>query len=518
MSVSESIVARRSWTPIFGPVWTELRHLTYILLVLGVGVSAIVAIKQANVAYPTVGYDTGVAYHEGEILSAFLFLLGAWLAMRDRRSATTDLIASSPTRPGVVRATRLGALAVAGAAAFGLLWLIGLVSALAHGGSGVVDWVLVPDGMLGSALAAWLGFALGLIAPAPVAVLSAALYSGGTYFINTQYTHYNTHIGFQWLLPFPPLPQWSADLGYVPNIFGPHLVFLLGWLLLVGGLIVAAPFRRSLRTIASRTALIGAVTGLALATIFGVQLQAEANRYTVNGPNPVSWVPEYGQYSTGLGTPDPLIYPNDHRATTCATSSALRVCVYPVYGRSLATSLVSILDPEARAIESVIGRPTYVRMVPVAEENCGAGLGQAVLKEQYSFSYHYNLRGYLISCALPQLGQRRYAGFGGLPHDFPAQSAVALWLVIRSGELTPRAVRQGVASGTSGSCLADLPCTPQYSDIFGFGSLGWTRAEIRVGLAMAALPPARVTSELRELWPRLVAGKLLLASLPGYRQ
>ena len=105
MSVSESTVARRSWTPIFGPVWTELRHLTYILLVLGVGVSAIVGIKQANVAYPTIGYDTGVAYHEGEILSAFLFLLGAWLAMRDRRSATTDLIASSPTRPGAVRAT-----------------------------------------------------------------------------------------------------------------------------------------------------------------------------------------------------------------------------------------------------------------------------------------------------------------------------------------------------------------------------------------------------------------------------
>ena len=37
--------------------------------------------------------------------------------------------------------------------------------------------------MLGSTLAAWLGFALGLIAPAPIAVLGAALYSGGTYFI-----------------------------------------------------------------------------------------------------------------------------------------------------------------------------------------------------------------------------------------------------------------------------------------------------------------------------------------------
>jgi len=133
-------------------------------------------------------------------------------------------------------------------------------------------------------------------------------------------------------------------------------------------------------------------------------------------------------------------------------------------------------------------------MVPVAEESCGAGLGQAVLTEQYSFSYYYDLRGYLISCALPQLGQRRY---GGLPRDFPAQSAVALWLVIRSGELTPRVVQQGVASGSSARCLADLPCTPQYSDIFGFGYLGWTRAEIRAGLAMAALPPARVKSELR---------------------
>jgi hypothetical protein len=175
------------------------------------------------------------------------------------------------------------------------------------------------------------------------------------------------------------------------------------------------------------------------------------------------------------------------------------------------------LDPEARAIESVIGRPTYVRMVPVAEESCDAGFGQAVLTEQYSFSYYDDLRGYLISCALPQLGLLRYAGYGGLPHDYPAQNAVALWLVIRSGELTPSAVRRGVASWGV-SCLADLPCTPEYGDVFGFGSLDWTRAEIRVGLAMVALPPVRVASELRELWPRLVAGELPLAGLPGYRR
>jgi hypothetical protein len=224
-------------------------------------------------------------------------------------------------------------------------------------------------------------------------------------------------------------------------------------------------------------------------------------------------VPEYEQYASGLSTPDPLIYLNDHRATACATSSAIQVCVYPAYGRSLATSLVAVMDPEAKAIESVIGRPTYVRMVPVAEESCSAGLGQAVLTEQQLFGYYYHLSGYLISCALPQLGARYYVG---LPPDHSAQSAVGLWLVIKSGELTPSAVRQGVASWGV-SCLADLPCTPQYSDIFGFGDLRWTRAEIRAGLAMTELSPARVASALRELWPRLVAGKLSLASLPGYR-
>jgi hypothetical protein len=247
-----------------------------------------------------------------------------------------------------------------------------------------------------------------------------------------------------------------------------------------------------------------------LATVFGVQLQAKANRYTVRGPDPASWVPEYGWGASGLFTPNPYIYPDDHRATACSTSSALRVCVYPAYGKSLATSLAAAMGPEARAIESVIGRPTYVRMVPVAEERCGAGLGQAVLAEQYSYPY-YHLNGYLISCALPQLGQEQYAGFD---RDYPAQSAVALWLLIRSGELTPSAVRGGVASWGV-SCLADLPCTPEYGDVFGFGFLRWTRAEIGAGLAMAALPPARVTSELRQLWPRLVAGQLSLTSLPG---
>ena len=68
---------------------------------------------------------------------------------------------------------------------------------------------------------------------------------------------------------------------------------MLGWLLLTGGLIVATPLSRPRRTFASQVALTGVVAGLVLASLFGVQLQAKANDYTVSGPDPAHWAPEY---------------------------------------------------------------------------------------------------------------------------------------------------------------------------------------------------------------------------------
>ena len=104
-----------------------------------------------------------------------------------------------------------------------------------------------------------------------------------------------------------------------------------------------------------------------------------------------------------------------------------------------------------------------------------------MLTEQYSFSYYDDLRGYLISCALPQLGLLRYAGYGGLPQDYPAQNAVHL---ASDSKRRVDSLRRSKRSCVLGCELSRRPAVHAgVQRVFGFGSLGWTPAKIRVGLA-----------------------------------
>jgi hypothetical protein len=520
------VTVQTAWrTPAVSLGRIESRHAgRSLILWLGVAVAVISTLDSLRGYLPVLPAFAAVAYHHGEIFAGFALLAGARLGLRDHQHKTAVLIGATPTGEGKIRAARLCALAPAAVAASVLLQAAGFIAAVvAHAPAAPVDWLLVPDGAAATVLASWLGYGLGCLGFAVVPLVAAPSYVALTFVLGHYETVKDLSQSVQWLLPNPPLPDWSADLGFVPNIFPLHLAYLAGLLALTGGALVAWPGRSRLRRarsagvsgpgeagITSRAAWAAAVAGLAVAYTLGAQLQARPDNYQVSGPNTGSWIPAYhDQYGLQSGVAG--IFPDDHKATACAGGPSLRTCVYPAYGKSLAAQAYGLLAPEARAIEAVTGRPESVRMVPVFELDPCDGPAQFLLDET-QFRWVGSEQGTLIQCALPQLVQPD----GGLPTDHPVPEAVAIWLMLRAGELTRHAAQAALVNQNPAvSCVARLPCTPQYADVLFPGALSFSRADLRAGLAIAALPSAEVTARLGALWPRIVAGTLPLSALPG---
>lgn len=520
------VTVQTAWrTPAASLGRIESRHAgRSLILWLGLAVAVIGTLDSLRGYLPVLPTFAAVAYHHGEIFAGFAVLAGARLGLRDHQYKTAGLIDATPTSEGKIRAARLGALALAAVAASVLLQAAGIIAAVAaHAPAAPVDWLLVPDGAAATVLASWLGYGLGCLGFAVLPLVAAPSYVALTFVLGyyTTVTHLSQSV--QWLLPNPPLPDWSADLGFVPNIFPLHLAYLAGLLALTGGALVAWPGRSRLRRapsagvsgpgdtgISSRIAWVAAVAGLAVACTLAVQLQARPDGYQVSGPNPASWIPAYhDQYGLQSGVAG--IFPDDHKATACAGGPSLRSCVYPAYGKSLAIQADGLLAPEARAIELVTGRPESIRMVPIFELNACDGSAQFLLDES-QFSWAGSRQGTLIQCALPQL----VAPSGGLLTDHTMQEAVALWLMMQAGELTRHAAHAALVNpNPSYSCVSGQPCTLANADVLFPGALSFSRADLRAGLAMAALPPAEVTARLRALWPRIAAGTLPISALPG---
>ena len=503
----------------------ESRHAgRSLILWLGVAVAVIGTLDSLRGYLPVVPTFAAVAYHHGEILAGFALLAGARLGLRDHQHKTAVLIGATPTGEGKIRAARLCALALAAVAASVVLQAAGFIAAvLGHAPAAHVDWLLVPDGAAATVLASWLGYGLGCLGFAVLPLVTAPSYVALTFVLGHYETVKDLSQSVQWLLPNPPLPDWSADLGFVPNIFPLHLTYLAGLLAITGGALVAWPGRRRLRRarsaavngpgdagITSRAAWVAGVAGFAVACALGVQLQARPDDYQVSGPNPASWIPAYhDQYGLQNGVAG--IFPDDHKATACAGGPSLRTCVYPAYGKSLAAQVYGLLAPEARAIESVTGRPESVRMVPVFELDPCDGPTQSLMDESPWGSGGWE-QGALIQCVLPQLVQP----FGQMLTDHTVQEAAALWLMLQAGELTRQAAHAALVNpNPSYSCVSGRPCTLANADVLFAGELSFSRADLRTGLAMAALPPADVTARLRALWQRIAAGTLPVSALPG---
>ena len=466
------------------------------------------------------------------VLAGFAMLAGTLLGRRDRRSGAEELLAVTPISGAGIRAARLAALALASSIALALIFGAVLVAEAVSGARGSTDWLILLDGCLGTTLASWIGYGVGSSLPAAFSLFVPIVYVGGSFYLSVWQGTSTLGSSIEWLLPTPPAPTWSADLGFLPNIFPEHIVYLGALLLLTGGVMIALPLRRGTgQPERHRGVLAAAILGLAMAVWLGAVLQAKPDSYAVASPNPATWAPEYNTVPDNIGfdcilvpdspsassqgaatTCDVSAWLDAHGPVSCATDSSLRVCVYRDYGPVAARRLLTDLRQQAPVLAGLFGRPVTVGMVPVDNlGNCSGGLGRISISESW-IAYGLSLASdYLMSCAFPT---RRSSD--GLPVDDPATGGVTLWLAIRSGRVTVDAAKAALHSAPEGvSCFANLPCDPESGGVLSLADSGtsWTRADIRIGLFLERYRPARVMVALRPLLPRLIADTLTRGAL-----
>jgi hypothetical protein len=137
----------------------------------------------------------------------------------------------------------------------------------------------------------------------------------------------------------------------------------------------------------------------------GSGLVAQPDSLLIRGPDRASWLPlrdsADGRYQSAQGAP--FVYPDDGRATACASARAFRACVYPVYGSGLARRLVSLLEPEAELLRGFPAVAATLRMVLVTGTDCLGAKGELLFRES---SFRDDLaesaiRGTLGQCVLP---------------------------------------------------------------------------------------------------------------------
>ena len=239
--------------------------------------------------------------------------------------------------------------------------------------------------------------------PAAFSLFVPIVYVGGSFYLSVWQGTSTLGSSIEWLLPTPPAPTWSADLGFLPNIFPEHIAYLGALLLLTGGVMIALPLRRGTgQPERHRGVLAAAILGLAMAVWLGAVLQAKPDSYAMASPNPATWAPEYNTVPDNIGfdcilvpdspsassqgaatTCDVSAWLDAHGPVSCATDSSLRVCVYRDYRPVAARRLLTDLRQQASVLARLFGRPVTVGMVPVDNlGNCLAGsenLDQRVL-------------------------------------------------------------------------------------------------------------------------------------------
>jgi len=492
----------------------ETKHLLRSILI-GIGVvGAVVAtFRGSSGEWPTLAGADGVALRAGDFMGAFALLAGAWLGLRDNRTGAHELVGSTPTPPGSVRGRRLLSLAIVSTAAFSLVFLTSIAYAFARGGRGSPDLRLLLDGALATTLASWVGFGIGTLTRSIVVSLFAApIYGllssqGLTYQLNI----WKSHASYQWITPSATLPDRSPTLGFFPDIFWLHPLFLAGVATFLFSFVIVAVRQGSIgqRLRGPSTGVL--VLGLATALIAGGSLLAKPDGYAPNGSDPTAWVARYDA-GTALFADKPFRFADDHRATTCASGRVLTACVYPAYGPKLARLIVTEFEAEAELFHGLPGVPTKIRMVPAEGLDCLTKDGAMAFTEGdiYFLNDQFSsAKGAFVDCIT------KGSLFGLIdtqPSD--ARDAIKVWYLLERGVFTPAQASAALAEPPGQACTG--PNGETCFDVVQILTAGsWTPASVRAALAMKALPVADVIRGLRPVWAGIRAGTLPLERLPG---
>jgi hypothetical protein len=288
----------------------------------------------------------------------------------------------------------------------------------------------------------------------------------------------------------------SAEFGFLPDPFWPHLGYLLGLVLLVGVLLLTLAARGGGQRPPLVPMLAAVVAGLVLVGAGGARLVALSEAVVPLGPDRADWKPV--REAEGVLFDPSYAYPQDGRATSCA-GAAPSVCVYPTYGTGLARHVHEALRPVAGLFSGLPGVPTRIRMVPVGIITSCQGAEVQMGEEYLRFlQRRWMLAAPYLTCVLRQSRGAELVH----PSADHSRDAVKLWALLAGGAVTREELQR-----------AD----DHFLWRLGLASERRPSSAVAPALAMAALPVDQVRAELAPSWERLRAGTLPVSELPGQR-
>ena len=458
------------------------------ILWLGVILVTAGGMVDINAIWPMLEGNDLIAHDLSLWLMGFAALAAGWLGLRDRRTGAEALVGVTPADArAIVVPARIAALLAACLGSFALVFGAALAVSAVRGGHGTPDLRLFLDGALLVALGASVGYGLGYLTGSRTVCLFAApaLPALNQLLLGFAFAHPDSGpaVDWGWLLPSVHEPQRSVALGFLPDIWSGHILWLAALVMLVCGGVAADA---ALRVRADRALAVSIATlmiGGALAAFSGVWLSSQPHSVVVLGPDTVREIHEGGDfYYPALDRQSRQIgpWPDDGRASTCATSNGFEVCVFPEFGNDFARVVATEYGQQARLLHGLDVFPTRARMVPhywavdscTSEELLLFEFRNPPLIQAYDSS--------LFQCV-----------WSGVSHEGEgARGAVTAWLF---AEAHP-------------DMRADLE-----SGRMSFGS----PASMRAGVAMAGMSEVDVRAQLVPVWDQLRRGTLPLSALPG---
>lgn len=414
---------------------------------LWLGAALVVAFAVANAVgyWPSVPEDAEHAYGGLAALSCFTLLVGAWVGLRDRTSGAESVIASTPLRgQALVAPARMAALALVALVVCTIAFAVTATVSFARGGRALPDPFLVLDGGLYVALAACTGFAIGYLTGSRIlSLLAAPVLPGIVFFL--QGSQSGSIVESSWLLPSPKLPGRFGPLGYLPDVFPIHNAYLAGALLALVGFVWITTGRKE-SSAAARAGFVAATVGGAVVVASAAWLAVQPKEVHVFGAAPSDWVEIHVPGDYELLTDAARRAPADagsRLASACVEDGGVRACVFPEFGKRLASAIASEAAPLA-ALASLEGVPQSIRMVPTADhtgvDECMRNGELLVGSTNWSaeFQKYESVSERAFYCAV--YGRRQLVN--------PAAAALHAWFVVRvsrdagSDDFT-RLVREG---------------------------------------------------------------------------
>jgi hypothetical protein len=292
----------------------------------------------------------------------FIAGMAAWIASREGRRGTADLVTTMVRPRWTARLATWAATAIWAVGAY-LVFVAVMFGVYAYQGvTGEPPWWWVAVGAVAVAAFSAAGFVVGTVFPSRYAAPLAA-FGGFLVLVLSSQTGFKSQSGWALVLPMNSnnnFNQQDAGIFYpwLPDLSLARIVFLAGILLACLGLL-GLPAGAGGRWLRSTAAVVTVVGVAASASAVGLAASSQLGRYGVSIPA-----------LHDAADDGPIAY-----TPVCATAAQTPVCLHPAYRRWL-TDVTDALAPLLTEVAGVPGAPE--RVVQVADIDSQGGPGMFV--------------------------------------------------------------------------------------------------------------------------------------------